>query len=677
MNHVALIGSEISEHECWEDAVQQVVTATASPRGSLWYFHGLREGALVFNAPLGDSRPPVAWIASPQQFQAAKSRGDLAEPIDAATLIFRRAGGLILQPGFAQRPTTMNKTQEEPTVYCIVADHFIWHGKNHVQGATLEIVPRGKAEESKLALHLKKGWLRKATPEDRQQALKLLTESPAPVQQPAAAAVLPGQVQMVPLADIRPDPTQPRKTFDAEAMAELVDSIKSHGVEQAILVRPRNPEGGPVGQGDGWKFGWYEIVYGERRWRASKEAGLTEIPAKVRDLSDIEAAEKQGIENLERADLLPLEVAAQYRKLLDLPGYGMERLVAVTGHKKNTIYGKLKLLDLPEEGIKAVVAGKLQASVGELIGRQDEALRAEVTKRILKPDAHHSLNHGSKAVTVKEAERIIDNLKDERKQAQLRKQAASEAEGRGLVILNEEESRSISHYSGGISPSCGFVGATDKCPRDPNGRTWRQVMKGQPGVKEYASIRWEYNRKTFSTTALYKRDEVNPVLKKLGLWSAEGSAKSKELEKQRAHKEKAARDFERMQQQLDALSERAAATHLSTVLRVALLALVRSCSESCYHAAKRRALISAEDKTYATMGQAQKKLRELVQGANVKVLSELVGDLAAIILATDNVYFTDGIKTVAGLLGLGGNPAVKESADVRTGAEEEELEDAA
>ena len=263
----------------------------------------------------------------------------------------------------------MSKTQIEPTVYCIVQDNFVWHGKRHRTGETLEIEPRGKAEEKKLALHLEKGWLRAATPEDRQAALKELDAAPSPV--PAAGADLrimpkveaaPGQVQMVALDKIKPDPTQPRKTFAPEAMAELVDSIKAHGVEQAILVRPVNRSG----EGE-----FLEIVYGERRWRASKEAGLTEIPAKVRELTDIEAAEKQGIENLERADLEPLEVAAQYRKLLNLPGYGMERLVAVTGHKKNTIYGKLKLLDLPEDGIKAVQSEKLQASVGELIGRQE------------------------------------------------------------------------------------------------------------------------------------------------------------------------------------------------------------------------------------------------------------------------------------------------------------------
>ena len=330
----------------------------------------------------------------------------------------------------------MSKTQTEPTVYCIVADHLIWHGKKVVRGATPEIVPRNKAEEAKLALYLKKGWLRVATPEDRQGSSQADERGRRAGAAGGNHANPPGgvrellsssRVEMVALDKIRPDPTQPRKAFTPEAMKELVDSIKAGGVEQAILVRPRNPDGGPVGQSDGWKFGWYEIVYGERRWRASKEAGLTEIPAKVRELTDAEAAEKQGVENLARADLLPLEVAAQYRKLLDL--VGIARLMELTGHAKNTIYGKLKLLDLPEDGMKAVQSEKIQASVGELIGRQEPEVRAEALKRVLKPE--HRSETGK--VTVKEAERIIDSLKEERKQAQLRSRQPARPKGRGWL----------------------------------------------------------------------------------------------------------------------------------------------------------------------------------------------------------------------------------------------------
>ena len=125
------------------------------------------------------------------------------------------------------------------------------------------------------------------------------------------------------------------------------------------------------------------------------------------------------------------------------------------------------------------------------------------------------------------------------------------------------------------------------------------------------------------------------------------------------------------------MSTQAASGHLSAALRVAVTALVKNCPESCYHAAKRRLLIKAEEKTYATIGQAQKRLRELVQAANVKVLCELVGDLGAISLAGDNVYFADGIKTVAVLLGMEETPSGEESADIRTGVEEEQFQDAA
>jgi len=111
------------------------------------------------------------------------------------------------------------------------------------------------------------------------------------------------RVQYIALADLRPNPFQPRQTFDEEALMELAESIKQHGVLQPILVRPA-----VVG---------YEIIAGERRWRAAGRAGLTSIPAVVRSFDDDRMMEVALIENIQRASLTPLEIARGYQRLID------------------------------------------------------------------------------------------------------------------------------------------------------------------------------------------------------------------------------------------------------------------------------------------------------------------------------------------------------------------------
>jgi ParB/RepB/Spo0J family partition protein len=176
---------------------------------------------------------------------------------------------------------------------------------------------------------------------------------------PAPAGTL--AMPSIPLADIAPSPTNPRKHFDEAALTELASTIKDHGVIQPITVRP-NPKGEPL----------YEIVVGERRWRASRLAGMTDIPAFWRDLTDQQVLEIQIIENLQRNDVHPLEEAEGYRQLMEDHGYTVEQIASKIGkdtQKKSYVYARLKLLDLCQEARNIMYERKLDASTALLVAR--------------------------------------------------------------------------------------------------------------------------------------------------------------------------------------------------------------------------------------------------------------------------------------------------------------------
>ena len=152
---------------------------------------------------------------------------------------------------------------------------------------------------------------------------------------------------VLPLDRITRNPDQPRKDFDEKALEELVDSIKKNGVLQPILVRRKDDH--------------YEIVAGERRYQASKLAGLTEIPVLVRDVTDDEIFQLALIENLQRSDLNPIEEALGYRKLIDDKGLTQEQLAKMLSKSRSAITNTLRLLDLPEDVQDMMVAGSLTA----------------------------------------------------------------------------------------------------------------------------------------------------------------------------------------------------------------------------------------------------------------------------------------------------------------------------
>lgn len=187
------------------------------------------------------------------------------------------------------------------------------------------------------------------------------------------------------LEAIAPSPTNPRKHFDAAKLTELTESIKSGGVHQPILVRPL--PGSRLE--DTEREVEFEIVSGERRWRASIDAGQTKIPAMVRVLDDAQVLEIQMIENLIRADLSPMEEAEGYETLMNRTGTTVEALAAKIGKSRAYIYARLKLLDLNAECQLALREGKIDASRALLIARiPDTNLHAKALAEAMRKDFH-------------------------------------------------------------------------------------------------------------------------------------------------------------------------------------------------------------------------------------------------------------------------------------------------
>ena len=152
------------------------------------------------------------------------------------------------------------------------------------------------------------------------------------------------RIETLPLREIEPDPGQPRKTFDDETLAELSASIAEHGLLQPIAVRPK-PSGG------------YPIVAGERRWRASRMAGLTEVPVIVKDVTDEQAMELALVENLQRENLDPVEEAAGIRELMTRCDLTQEQAARKLGKSRSALANSLRLLSLPETVLELLKSG--------------------------------------------------------------------------------------------------------------------------------------------------------------------------------------------------------------------------------------------------------------------------------------------------------------------------------
>lgn len=188
----------------------------------------------------------------------------------------------------------------------------------------------------------------------------------------APQPVEPGPANSLPVELMRPSPYQPRSHFDDEAFVALVDSVKDKGVLQPLLVR-KDPKDGNR----------YEIVAGERRWRAAQQARLHEVPVVIKDLSDRETLEVALVENLQREDLTPLEEAVAYRRLMDEFGHTQEILAKTVGKSRSHVANMMRLLGLPKPVQRMLDEGQISAGHARSLinAEHPEALAKEIQRR--------------------------------------------------------------------------------------------------------------------------------------------------------------------------------------------------------------------------------------------------------------------------------------------------------
>lgn len=186
-----------------------------------------------------------------------------------------------------------------------------------------------------------------------------------------AARDVGGPVSTLPLREIEPDKDQPRKDFDEQALSELADSIARHGLLQPIAVRAA-------------AGGAYKIIAGERRWRAARLAGLSEVPVVIKDVTDAEAMELALIENLQREDLDPVEEAMGYRQLMERCELTQEQTAQKIGKSRSAIANSLRLLNLPEDVLAFLKEGKLSTGHAKvLLGLPDAALQSQAAEVVV------------------------------------------------------------------------------------------------------------------------------------------------------------------------------------------------------------------------------------------------------------------------------------------------------
>ncbi len=193
-------------------------------------------------------------------------------------------------------------------------------------------------------------------------------------------------VSTLAIGEIEPNQEQPRKAFSPEALSQLAESIKEHGVLQPLVVRPR-----PNGR--------YQIVAGERRWRASRIAGLTELPVIIRELTDEQAFEIALVENLVRADLNPIEEALGYRTLMETFSMTQERIAQRVGRSRSAVANALRLLSLPKQVLVLLEKGNLSSGHARALLPLNEKDAIDVANRVV-----------SQALSVRQTEQLVKLL---------------------------------------------------------------------------------------------------------------------------------------------------------------------------------------------------------------------------------------------------------------------------
>ncbi|MBW9102906.1 ParB/RepB/Spo0J family partition protein [Paraburkholderia phenoliruptrix] len=326
-------------------------------------------------------------------------------------------------------------------------------------------------------------------------------------------------VAILPIASIRRSPTNPRKRFSESAHAEMTASVRKHGVMQPVLLRPWPDEPG-----------LFELVAGERRYRAAEAAGLTELPALVKDLSDDEVLHIQIIENLQRKDLHPLEEADGYKVLADR-GHTLEQIAEEVSQTRSYVAQRLKLCSLNASSRKLFFDELLNAKTALIIARlpielQDKAAKEITAKRwngeqmsarevsehvqehyMLRLDQAPFKTSDAELVAsagacgpcpkrtgnqvdlfgdVKSKEICTDPTCFEKKKAAAAKQKREEAEAAGRTVITGKQAKQVKPYEYG-ELNGGYVDLDKRCYDDPKQRTYRQIL-GAKGVKSAALL---------------------------------------------------------------------------------------------------------------------------------------------------------------------------------------------
>ncbi len=205
---------------------------------------------------------------------------------------------------------------------------------------------------------------------------------------PPEAAAPPAHPQTIrlPIDIIDPNPVQPRTTFPAEKLAELAASVRAHGVIQPLLVRPRGDR--------------YQLVAGERRWRAAKLAGLSEVPVVVQEVPDERLLEMTLVENIQREDLNPLEVARAFERLIRELGFTQDQIAERTGKDRSTVSNLLRLLKLPDDVQQLLAEHRLSMGHARaILGLPDEDLQRQVAEKA-----------SSQGLSVRQVERLVQRM---------------------------------------------------------------------------------------------------------------------------------------------------------------------------------------------------------------------------------------------------------------------------
>lgn len=228
-----------------------------------------------------------------------------------------------------------------------------------------------------------------------------------------------GDISEIKLIDIEPNRNQPRKSFDAEALEALADSIKTHGLIQPILVSPTGNE-------------TYRIIAGERRWRAAKLAGLKTVPCIVREYKDREISEIALVENLQREDLNPLEEAEGYQNLMDKFGLTQEEISARVGKSRSAVANALRLNNLPPEVKKMVTVGELSAGHARtILGAQSAEEQIRLAQTVI-----------SEGLSVRQTEQLVKRL------SQKKPAPARSTEEKALLRYYKDVEKSLSDRLG-------------------------------------------------------------------------------------------------------------------------------------------------------------------------------------------------------------------------------------